>query len=104
MEQVGRGTQYTRMLQLQIKMKTKLNKNKIKNIWHFNTRGTFTMKDLYRKSAKLILDILESVQKESKVLLKQCQSDKNCNLETYENIVDKCKELEYTIEEIKELL
>ena len=62
------------------------------------------MKDLSRKSAKLILTILESVQKESKVLLKQCQSDKNCNLETYENIVDKCKELEYTIQEIKELL
>jgi len=62
------------------------------------------MKELSRKSAKLILNILESVQKESKVLLKQCQSDKNCNLETYENIVDKCKELEYTIEEIKELL
>ena len=62
------------------------------------------MKELSRKSAKLILDILESVQKESKVLLKQCQSDKNCNLETYENIVDKCKELEYTIQEVKELL
>ena len=62
------------------------------------------MKELSRKSAKLILDVLESVQKESKVLLKQCQSDKNCNLETYENIVDKCKELEYTIQEIKELL
>jgi hypothetical protein len=62
------------------------------------------MKDLSRKSTKLILNILESVQKESKVLLKQCQSDKNCNLETYENIVDKCKELEYTIQEIKELL
>jgi hypothetical protein len=62
------------------------------------------MKDLSRKSAKLILTILESVQKESKVLLKQCQSDKNCNLETYENIVDKCNELEYTIQEIKELL
>ena len=61
-------------------------------------------KNLSRKSTKLILNILESVQKESKVLLKQCQSDKNCNLETYENIVDKCKELEYTIQEIKELL
>ncbi len=48
--------------------------------------------------------MLESVQKESKLLLKKCQSDKNCNLETYENIVDKCKELEYTIQEIKELL
>ena len=62
------------------------------------------MKDLSRKSIKLIISVLESVQKESKSLLKQCQSDKNCNLETYENIVDKCKELEYTIKEIKELL
>ena len=47
---------------------------------------------------------MESTQKECKVLLKECQSDKNCNLETYENIVDKCNELEYTIQEIKELL
>ena len=62
------------------------------------------MKDLSRNSIELILNILEKVQKESKLLLKQCQSDKNCNLETYENIVDKCKELEYTIKEIKELL
>ena len=62
------------------------------------------MKDLSRKSLKLILGVLESVQKESKLLLKKCQSDKDCNLETYENIVDKCNELEYTIKEIKELL
>lgn len=62
------------------------------------------MKDMSRKSIKLILNILESVQKESKLLLKKCQADKNCNLETYENIVEKCKELEYTIQEIKELL
>ena len=62
------------------------------------------MKELSRKSAVLILDVLESVQKESKVLLKRCQKDKNCNLETYENIVDKCKELEYTIQEIKTYL
>jgi len=62
------------------------------------------MKDLSRNSIELILNILEKVQKESKLLLKQCQSDKNCNLQTYENIVDKCKELEYTIKEIKELL
>ena len=62
------------------------------------------MKELSRKSAVLILDVLESVQKESKTLIKRCQKDKNCNLETYENIVDKCKDLEYTIQEIKELL
>ncbi len=62
------------------------------------------MKDLSRKSIKLIINILESVQIESRSLLKKCQSDKKCNLETYENIVDKCKELEYTIQEIKELL
>jgi hypothetical protein len=62
------------------------------------------MKDLSRKSIKLILNVLESTQKECRSLLKKCQSDKNCNLKTYENIVDKCKELEYTIQEIKELL
>ena len=62
------------------------------------------MKDISRKSKKLILNMLESVQKESKLLLNKCQSDKNCNLETYENLVDKCKELEYTIQEIKGLL
>ena len=62
------------------------------------------MKDLSRKSLKLILGVLKSVQQESKILLKQCQKDKNCNLETYENIVDKCNELEYTIKEIKEIL
>ena len=62
------------------------------------------MKELSRNSIKLILNILESTQKECKILLKKCQADKNCNLETYENIVDKCKELEYTIKEIKEIL
>ena len=62
------------------------------------------MKDLSRKSKKLILNILESELKKNRKLLKKCQSDKNCNLETYENIVDKCNELEYTIQEIKELL
>jgi len=62
------------------------------------------MKELSRKSAKLILNVLESVQKESKVLVKTCQKDKNCNLETYENMVDKCKDLEYTIQEIKTYL
>ena len=62
------------------------------------------MKELSRKSAKLILDVLKSTQKECRALLKKCQADKNCNLETYENIVDKCNDLEYTIQEIKELL
>ena len=62
------------------------------------------MKELSKKSAVLILDVLESVQKESKILVKRCQKDKNCNLETYENIVDKCKDLEYTIQEIKTYL
>jgi len=62
------------------------------------------MKDISRKSIKLILDIMESELKRNRKYLKKCQSDKNCNLETYENIVDKCKELEYTIKEIKELL
>jgi transposase len=62
------------------------------------------MKELSRKSIKLILDILESQLKKKRQLLKECQSDKKCNLKTYENIVDKCNDLEYTIKEIKELL
>ena len=62
------------------------------------------MKDLSRKSIKLILDTMELALEKNRKYLKKCQSDKNCNLETYENIVDKCNELEYTIEEIKELL
>jgi hypothetical protein len=62
------------------------------------------MKDLSRKSAKLILNVLELNLEKNRKYLKNCQSDKNCNLETYENIVDKCNELEYTIQEVKELL
>ncbi|MBC8443076.1 MAG: hypothetical protein H8D80_02665 [Proteobacteria bacterium] len=62
------------------------------------------MKDLSRKSTNLIINMLESELQKNRKYLKKCQSDKNCNLETYENIVDKCKELEYTIQEIKELL
>ena len=48
--------------------------------------------------------MLELNLEKNRKYLKKCQSDKNCNLETYEIIVDKCKELEYTIQEIKELL
>jgi len=62
------------------------------------------MKDLSRKSTKLIINMLETELQKNRKYLKKCQSDKNCNLKTYENIVDKCKELEYTIQEIKELL
>tara|TARA_Y100000034_G_scaffold102258_1_gene127030 strand:+ start:433 stop:621 length:189 start_codon:yes stop_codon:yes gene_type:complete len=62
------------------------------------------VKDISIKSIKLILNILESELTKSRSSLKDLQSDKNCNLECYEKVVDKCKELEYTIEEIKELL
>ena len=62
------------------------------------------MKDISRKSKKLIINVFESELKKNRLLLKKCQADKNCNLETYENIVDKCNDLEYTIKEIKELL
>ena len=62
------------------------------------------MKDISRKSILLVIDLLESKLKTNRERLKKCQLDKNCNLETYENIVDKCNELEYTIQEIKELL
>ena len=62
------------------------------------------MKELPTKSIKLILNILETTLKNWRSSAKNMIEDKNCNLKTYENLVDKCKELDYTIKEIKELL
>ena len=62
------------------------------------------MKELPTKSIKLILNILEITLKNWRSSAKNMIEDKNCNLKTYENLVDKCKELDYTIKEIKELL
>ena len=59
------------------------------------------MKDLSTKSIKLILNILESTLKNWRSSAKKMIEDKNCNLKTYENLIDKCTELEYNIKEME---
>ena len=53
------------------------------------------------RAKRLILNILKTKLSGMREQLKHCQSDKNCNLETYENIVEKCQEIEYAIHEIE---
>jgi len=53
------------------------------------------------KAKKIILNILESQLSYWRSSLKKCQEDKNCNLKSYENIVDKCQQIEYAIEEME---
>tara|TARA_B100000287_G_C20376855_1_gene679924 strand:- start:42 stop:224 length:183 start_codon:yes stop_codon:yes gene_type:complete len=53
------------------------------------------------KAKRLILNILETKLSGMREQLKACQSDKNCNLETYENIVEKCQQIEYAIYEME---
>jgi hypothetical protein len=53
------------------------------------------------KAKKVIINILNSKLSGMREQLKKCQSDKNCNLETYENMVDDCHKIEYAIYEME---
>ena len=53
------------------------------------------------KAKKIIINILETKLSSMRETLKKCQSDKDCNLETYENIVEKCQQIEYAIYEME---
>ena len=53
------------------------------------------------KARRIILNILESRLSNLRDSLKECQSDKNCSLESYENIVEKCQQIEYAIYEME---
>jgi len=55
------------------------------------------------KTKKIIINILGNYLSNSRQLLKDCQTDKSCNLETYEDIVDKCQQTEYAIEQMENL-
>ena len=59
------------------------------------------MKDLSTTSIKFILNILETTLKNWRKKKKKMIEDKNCNLKTYENLIDKCTELEYNIKEME---
>tara|TARA_Y100001938_G_scaffold140184_1_gene208038 strand:+ start:1377 stop:1559 length:183 start_codon:yes stop_codon:yes gene_type:complete len=53
------------------------------------------------KAKRIIINILETKLSSMRESLKRCQSDKNCNLETYEKIVDECQQIEYAIYEME---
>ena len=56
------------------------------------------------KSIKFILNILETTLTNWRSSAKMMVEDKNCNLKTYENLIDKCTELEYTIKEMEKYI
>ena len=55
------------------------------------------------KAKQIILNILQSRLSSLRDKLKVCQSDKDCPLEIYENIVEECQQIEYAIHELEKL-
>jgi len=53
------------------------------------------------KVKKLITEVLNSTMKESKRQLSDMQKDTNCSAQIYEQALDKCKELEYAIQQLE---
>jgi|TARA_Y100000034_G_scaffold7016_1_gene7743 hypothetical protein len=60
--------------------------------------------NISKKSIILILKILESTLEKWRSSVKEMQRDNNCDLQTYEDLVDKCAELEYTMRELEECI
>ena len=55
------------------------------------------------KAKQITLNILQSRLTSLRERLKECQSDKDCSLEIYENIVEECQQIEYAIHELEKL-
>ena len=55
------------------------------------------------KAKQIVLNILQSRLTSLRESLKECQSDKDCSLEIYENIVEECQQIEYAIHELEKL-
>ena len=53
------------------------------------------------KTVVFIEDVLENQLTRQKKRLLECQKDKNCNTETYENQLEFCNKLEYAIKEME---
>jgi len=53
------------------------------------------------KVKKLITEVLENTLKESKRQVLNMQKDENCSAQIYEQALDKCKDLEYAIQEME---
>tara|TARA_R100001082_G_C4351540_1_gene154795 strand:- start:978 stop:1175 length:198 start_codon:yes stop_codon:yes gene_type:complete len=53
------------------------------------------------KTVIFIEDVLQTQLVKQKKRLLECQKDKNCNMEIYENQLDFCNKLEYAIKEME---
>lgn len=60
--------------------------------------------NLSTTSIKFILNILKTTLTDWRLTARNMIEDKNCNLKTYENLIDKCTELEYNIKEMEKLI
>tara|TARA_R100000664_G_C2687898_1_gene93192 strand:- start:351 stop:548 length:198 start_codon:yes stop_codon:yes gene_type:complete len=56
------------------------------------------------KCVKLILTILNGILEEERHSLKKMNVDKKCPIEIYEKTLDKCKEIEYAIQNMEKFL
>jgi hypothetical protein len=56
-----------------------------------------------QKAKQNIINILKGYLSTLRHTLKECQADENCSLKAYEDIVDKCQQTEYAIEEMENL-
>jgi len=56
------------------------------------------------KVKKIIYETLQSRLKEYKKQLLDMQKDKHCPAQSYENTLDKCKDLEYAIQQMEKQL
>jgi len=53
------------------------------------------------KTAMFVKSVLQNQLINNRKRLIECKKDKNCMNETYENILDFCEKLEYTIKEME---
>jgi hypothetical protein len=53
------------------------------------------------KSKKLIIEVLKNTLETSKKSVVSMQTDAGCSAQTYEEALDKCNELEYTIQQLE---
>ena len=62
------------------------------------------MSKLTRKQQKMVINILKTSLKYWRSNIKKMKNDKQCDLETYEELVDKCKEVSIIVIKMEELL
>ena len=55
-------------------------------------------------TVKFIEETLKSLLKEERSKLGNMMRDKDCSMEIYENTLDNCKKLEYSIEQLEKMI